>query len=79
MNSSYLVNRRLLSKHPLYLDVWNACNHALPQAQQVVDRVWRELPHVEGLDGELGNQLDRLRVVVHHHELPQLVVRFQSG
>ena len=59
----------------VYLDVRNTGHHPLPQAEQVVNRIWRKLPHVEGLDRELGYQLDRLRVVVHHHKLAQLIIR----
>jgi len=58
------------------LDVGHAGHHSLPEAEQVVDGVGRELPHVEGLDRELGNQLDRIGVVVHHDKLAQLAERF---
>ena len=44
-----------------------------------MDGVGRELPHLQALHGELGHQLDRLRVVVHHHELAQLVVGLKPG
>ena len=44
-----------------------------------MDGVGRELPHLQALHGELGHQLDRLRVVVDHHELAQLVVGLKPG
>ena len=59
-------------------DVGNAGHHPLPEAEQVVDGVGRELPHVQRLDGELGDQLNGLGVVVHHDELTQLVVGLQA-
>ena len=44
-----------------------------------MDGVGGELPHLEALHSELGHQLDRLGVVVHHHQLAQLVVGLQTG
>ena len=43
-----------------------------------MDGVGRELPHPEALDGELGHEPNRLRVVVHHDELAELVVGLKS-
>ena len=60
------------------LDVGDAGDHPLPEAEQVVDGVGRELPHVQRLDGELGDQLDRLWVVVDGDELAKLVVGLQT-
>ena len=61
------------------LDVWHRGDHALPEREQVMDRVGRELPHLQALHRELGHQLDGLGVVVHHDELTQLVVGLQPG
>lgn len=33
-------------------------HHPLPEREQVVDGVGRELPHAQGLHGELRHQLD---------------------
>ena len=60
------------------LDVGDAGDHPLPEAEQVVDGVGRELPHVQRFDGELGDQLDRLWVVVDGDELAKLVVGLQT-
>ena len=61
------------------LDVRHRRHHSLPKRQQIVDRVGRELPHLEALRGELGHELDGLGVVVYHDELAQLVVGLQPG
>jgi len=50
----------------------------LPEVEQIMDGVRREVPHPQGGDGKVGDQLDRVGVAGDFDELAELVVDFQS-